>query len=408
MRELQSEYGRGDASFGEPRDSSLHKGYGVGSVLGAGALCLSIAILWGILPVNGPRSNFAGAVPSLPKDAARNRLSAAPGFSVRLYASGLGEARQMAMTRTGDILVSSPGSKVLLVKADRNGDGAAEGVYTLIDDLHNVHGLALDGSWLYVAESESIFRIRYDAARGSVAGPKEPILRLPGGGGHWTRTIKKGPDGWFYVSVGSSCDACIEERPWRAAMIRFRAGQEPQLYASGLRDTVGFDWQPGTDDLYGVDHGRDLLGDDFPPDELNRIVQGGFYGWPYLNGANTADPVYGEHEDSRLNAAIPPAFAFAGRAGPMSIRFLQHADATAYEDAALVAQHGKSNRSRGYRVVSLHWSADGVISEKPFLTGFEKGDEVIGRPTDIVEGADGKIYVADDYAGAIWRVVRER
>lgn len=229
---------------------------------------------------------------------------------------------------------------------------------------------------------------------------------LPAGGGHWTRTIKKGPDGWLYVAAGSSCNVCIERHRFRAAMIRFRPGGKPELFATGLRNTVGFDWQPATGALYGVDNGRDWLGDDFPPDELNRIEKGKFYGWPLFNGDNVPDPDFGTRADAATADPVPPAYAFNAHVAPLSIVFLEHARTSAYDGAALVAQHGSWNRSTkiGYRVVSLHWAGDGTITLKPFIEGFERKGRVSGRPVDVIEAEDGTIYVSDDFAGAVYRV----
>jgi len=231
---------------------------------------------------------------------------------------------------------------------------------------------------------------------------------LPAGGGHWTRTIRKGPDGWFYVTIGSSCNACIERHKWRAAMIRFKSGSKGELYASGLRNSVGFDWRPQTNELYAVDNGRDWLGDDYPPGELNLIKEGGFYGWPFRNGKNRPDPDFGSKTSDRVAAAIPIAHGFAAHVAPLSIKFLRHGVMAGDAATALVAQHGSWNRSSmiGYRVVSLHWDRSGEITQKMFLKGFELNGDVAGRPVDIVEAPDGSIYISDDYGAKIWRVRR--
>ncbi len=224
---------------------------------------------------------------------------------------------------------------------------------------------------------------------------------------HFTRTLRVGPDRALYVSAGSSCNVCIETTA-RAAVLRV----EPTTglaapYAGGLRNTVGFDWQPGTGDLYGVDNGRDLLGDDFPPDELNRIVAGGFYGWPFWHGNNVPDPEFGTHPAAAGRTPIAPAYAFGAHVAALSINFFDPRHAPpGFEHAALVGQHGSWNRSvlSGYRVSSLHWAADGTISERDFAVGFVQADTVAGRPVDALPGPDDAVYVSDDYAGAIYRI----
>jgi len=336
------------------------------------------------------------------------RLKVPEGFKVNLYAVGLGRARGMAVTPTGDLLVTVPGRRLLRVKADADGDGRSDGVETLLEDLSSPHGLLLDGDWLYVAESGGVVRMRYDAATGRLSGPRETVAKdIPAGGAHWTRTIKKGPDGWFYVSIGSTCNVCIEAHPWRAAMVRFKPGTAPEIFASGLRNTVGFDWHPDSGRLYGADNGRDWLGDDNPPEEINEIKQGGFYGWPFFNGDNVADPNIGERGKARASDTIGPIHNMDAHSAPLALTFLRASQTPAYANAALVSQHGSWNRSSrsGYQVVSLHWNADGTISERPFLTGFEVDEDVTGRPVDVAEAADGTLYITDDLSGVIWRVV---
>jgi glucose/arabinose dehydrogenase len=335
------------------------------------------------------------------------RLSLPPGFQINLYAADLGRARGMVLTPKGDIIVASPGTELKLVKADSTGQGHTDGVETLMDNMRSPHGLLLDGDWLYIAETGRIIRIRYDAENGKVVGEREVMVDgLPTGDGYWSRSINKGPDGWFYVSIGASCDACIEDHPWRASMIRFRPGEEAEIYATGLRNTIGFDWHPITGDLYGVEMGRNRLGNDIPPDEVNVIVEDGFYGWPYVHGDDIADPDLGTQGAKRVSEAIKPVYNLPAHISPMAIRFLRHTKSPDLEGAALVSQHGSWNRRErvGFGILSLHWDDAGGISHKTFLTGFDSEGEVSGRPLDIIEADDGTLYFGDDFSGAIWRV----
>jgi cytochrome c553 len=212
----------------------------------------------------------------------------------------------------------------------------------------------------------------------------------------------------MYVSVGSSCNACEEQDERRAALLRFRPdGSQPEVHARGLRNTVGFDWQPGTGELFGTDNGRDLLGDDVPPCELNRIVAGGFYGWPYAYGDKQPDPDFGAANPDRVRESLAPAHGFGAHTAPLGIAFLRGAHwPPPYRGAALVALHGSWNRTekQGYEVVSLHFGERGTVSERKFLSGLEVDDDVIGRPVDVAEGPDGAIYVSDDLTGRIYRV----
>ena len=160
--------------------------------------------------------------------------------------------------------------------------------------------------------------------------------------------------------------------------------------------------------LYGVDNGRDLLGDDFPPCELNLIEQGGFYGWPFANGNKIPDPDLGEGRQAEIRESVAPVHGFAAHTAPLGMAFLRSSELPEnYRQALLVALHGSWNRSerQGYEVVSLHFREDGGILERKFATGFEIDEDVIGRPVDVAEGINGEIYVSDDYTGMVYRVV---
>lgn len=341
------------------------------------------------------------------------RIRAAAGFSVVRFATGIPNARYMRFSPMGALLVSQPRQgQILHVLPDRDGDGFSDGQRVLLDGLDRPTGLDFHDGSLYVGEGSAVARVAYRESASepiAVDGTLQRIIEgIPEGGNHWSRTLGFGPDGMLYLSVGSSCNVCEEEDPRRAAMLRFAPdGSRDEIYAQGLRNSQGFDWQPSTGDLYAVDNGRDLLGDDFPPCELNRVVQGGFYGWPYANGDNVPDPDFGSTRPEVVERSTPPAHNFRAHNAPLGIHFIRHSGADAsIRNAALATLHGSWNRSEldGYKVVSLHWGADGEIAERDFLTGFEQDGDVIGRPVDIAEGPDGAIYVSDDYAGSIYQV----
>ena len=244
---------------------------------------------------------------------------------------------------------------------------------------------------------------------GTVDGSYQRVINgLPGGGNHWKKTIRFGPDELLYVAVGSSCNVCIEEDARRAAMLRYTpTGEFVDAYATGLRNSSGFDWSPATGVLYATENGRDMLGDDFPPGELNAIVEGGFYGWPFANGANVPDPDLGADPPAAIDASLSPAHGFRAHNAPLGIVFLRSDHHPPdYREAAIVALHGSWNRTRkdGYKVVSLHFAADGSIEERDFVTGFLVDDVAIGRPAEVAEGPDGSIYVSDDFGSAVYRI----
>ena len=335
------------------------------------------------------------------------QLTPAAGYKVGVFYDKIANARVMALTSRGDVLVSQPGyGQIQLIGVSKNTPSSSLSARVLVKGLDRPFGLVIDGNWLYIAEQRQVVRYPFDADLRKITGPVEVLFKGMPAGGHSTRTIAKGPDGWFYVSVGSSCNVCIERHKWRAAMLRFKPGQPVEIYATGLRNTVGYDWHPKTQELFGSDHGRDWLGDDLPPGEINQIVQGGFYGWPYFYGANVRDTKFGGNYDEKKHGkAIGTAHDMQAHVAPLSLRFLkQHKDSA--NGLALVTQHGSWNHSGkvGYKVIQLAWDDQGKITQSDFLTGFLKNGRTKGRPVDTLELPDGTVLVSDDHRGVIWKM----
>lgn len=329
------------------------------------------------------------------------------GLELSVFATGLDDPRVLARTEAGDLLVTlrKPG-KVVLIKRDGDGDGRSDGSQTLKEGLENPHGLWLEGNKVYVATEGYIYSYDFDGT--SLANDRLLTAGLPAGGGHRTRTIKRGPDGFFYVTIGSSCNVCLEYHPLRATMIQVDDTGNARLVARGLRNTVGFDWQPGTNALFGVDNGRDWMGNDEPPEELNLIVAGAHYGWPFVHGTNIRDPDFGGQVPT--DAPLPPVFGFTAHSAPLSITFLEHQPQAADNGTALVALHGSWNRAKpsGYEIVRLRFGEGTQITQEPFMGGCLAGGQPICRPTDILEAPDGVIFVSDDAMGKIYRIARKR
>lgn len=343
-----------------------------------------------------------------------SKLRPASGYSVSIFAETLPRARFMVKTSKSDILVSQPSlGQITILFADKNDDGRPDGMATLIKDLRNPFGLQLDGPWLYVAEENRIVRFPFDEKRRKITGLAEVMVNNLPSGGHSTRTIIKGPDGWFYVTIGSSCNVCIERHKWRASMIRFKPKADVEIFATGLRNTVGYDWHPITKELFAVDNGRDWLGDDLPPGEVNKIVRNGFYGWPFFYGQSVKDDEFGgRYRVAKHGKPIDPVHEFVAHVAPLSLRFLRHSQLNEKEAAAaLVAQHGSWNRSElsGYRVVRLSWNKTGNIKQTVFLDGFlQAGKKVLGRPVDSLELKNGTVLISDDLNGVIWKVAPDK
>lgn len=384
------------------------KWFGVAVVVAAGGLWL----FWpSNFAINGPLLDFmTGKQLEAPSESVlRERFKLPDGFRIGVFASAVNNVRTIAVTETGDILATSmrPG-EVILLHRDSDGDGASDGRTVLATGLGHPHGLALHAGYLYIGETEQIVRGRFDA-KARTLGELQPVFTgMPAGGNHTTRTIGFGPDGMLYVTVGSSCNVCIEEQPYRASMLRMKPdGSEAITFATGLRNSVGFDWHRQTGNLYATDNGRDLLGDDTPHCELNLVEAGADYGWPYAYDDRQADPDFGPGNESKVQASRPLAHGFGAHRAPLGVRFFEADTAPeGYGGAALAALHGSWNRSElaGYKVVSLHFGDDGSIEQRDFLTGFELNEDVIGRPVEMAFGPDGAIYISDDYSGSIYKV----
>ncbi|MCV6615619.1 MAG: PQQ-dependent sugar dehydrogenase [Cellvibrionaceae bacterium] len=365
---------------------------------------LSIASIKAILNV---AIGYSVEAPAASTVAERFKVPA--GFSVGRYAEGLPKVRFIEVSRGGDLLaVLSRDGQLVLLKRDTNGDARHDGQELILDGLKGPNDLEFYRDWLYIAETNAVGRLPFDQERGVATGPYQRIItELPDSGNHRSKSIRI-YQGKLLLSIGSTCNVCIEQDKRRATIMSYDLdGKNGQIYAAGLRNSVGLDVAPWDNQVYATDNGRDLLGDDYPVCELNKIERGKSYGWPYINGFGDLDPDFGVGQEARLQSDVQPVFGFKAHNAPLGIRFIRRAHMPeGFERSALVALHGSWNRSKadGYKVVSLHWAEDGSISSRDFLSGFELNEDVIGRPVDIAEGQDGCVYISDDYAGSIYRV----
>ncbi len=337
-------------------------------------------------------------------------LKAPPGFKVSVFASGLDGPRFMAVGPDGFIYVTLPRAGKVVVLPDRDHDNAADDRVVFAEGLDSPHGIAFRGGDLIIAETGGLVLLR-DTDGDLKADYKKVISRdIPSGGGHWTRTVAIGPDNRLYVSVGSSCNVCLEKDRRRAAVLRFEPdGGKGAVYASGLRNSVGIAFHPLTGELWGVDNGRDWLGDDLPPEELNRITEGADFGWPFCYGERVPDPEYGTVE--RCAGTVPPMVEMQAHSAPLGLAFGHGLDFPApYKDVLYIAFHGSWNRSRptGYKLIGIPF-ADGRPSGEPFdfITGWLKWGGARGRPVAPLVGPDHALYLSDDKAGAVYRITAE-
>jgi glucose/arabinose dehydrogenase len=364
-------------------------------VLGGGAAgTVPVTVAGGSAALQGVVLEVPTAVKRDPFTRAR-RLRLPPGFRIAVVAIIPG-VRFGTVAPDRRLVVSQMREGRVLAL---DGDGH---LTPLASGLQLPHGVAYRNGVLYVAETGRIDRV-------PEPGVVVPIVsNLPTGGGHFTRTLGFGPDGGMYVSVGSSCNACEERDPRRAAILRFDSdGTHPQVYAAGLRNAVGFAWYPGTDTMWAVVNGRDWLGDDLPPEVLVRIVRGGFYGWPYCYGNGILDPQFGRPD--RCREMIRPALEMQAHSAPLGMAF-SHGTSfpSRYQGGAFVAFHGSWNRRvpTGYKVVYIPF-ANGAPAgpAEDFAAGWLQSDGTAwGRPVDPIVGSDGWLYLTDDTSGAIYRI----
>jgi len=346
------------------------------------------------------------------------------GFAATLYANDVPDARVIVRDPAGILLVSEPSEGKVVALPDENSDGVSDGAVTLLQGLDKPHGLAFwcaptdpDRCLLYVAEEDKVSSYKYESGVRR-ATRVQTVVQLPAGGGHSTRSLMLHPDGErLLVAIGSSCNVCNESDERRASILEYEIViQDVRPFATGLRNTVFMATHPVTGEIWGTDMGRDLLGDDLPPDELNIIREGGKYGWPICYGKNIHDTDFDTNTYIRNPCMEPfetPSHTdIPAHSAPLGLVFVPEEGWP--EDMwydALIAYHGSWNRSvpTGYKIVRIPLDAQGNPSGAPqdFMTGFINGKgEVIGRPVALLAEPGGTVYVTDDRAGAVYRISR--
>ncbi|MBL8265575.1 PQQ-dependent sugar dehydrogenase [Steroidobacter sp.] len=331
------------------------------------------------------------------------------GFELSVYADNVPAARSMALGAQGTLFVGTRGTTVYSISGTP-GTGLKPTVRVLADKLNMPNGVAFRDGALYVAEVNRI--LRYDGIESSLANvPAPKVVRddLPKDRHHGWKYIAFGPDGKLYVPIGAPCNVCNE--PKYASITRMNAdGSGYEVFARGIRNTVGFTWHPTSKELWFTDNGRDYLGDDSPPCELNVAPRAGLdFGFPYCHGKDTKDPEFGKLGD--CSKMTPPVQTLGAHVAPLGVKFYTGSVfPEKYRNQVLIAEHGSWNRSQknGYRItlVRLDTQNNGhkALSYEQFATGFNRGDEVFGRPVDLLVLEDGSMLISDDTAGAIYRL----
>ena len=374
--------------------------------LAAGALLGAAVLAAACRPsTGGPEARAAG------KAAAVDRITVPPGFRVATFTSAVPGARSLTLGAKGTVFVGTQAGSVYAV-VDREHDGTADQVFTIAKGLDMPNGVAFRQGALYVAEVSRVQR--YDAIEDHLAAPPAPVTvidGLPREHHHGWKFIAFGPDDLLYVPVGAPCNVCESSDPRFASILRFRPDGTPvDTMARGVRNTVGFDWEPGSGTFWFTDNGRDLLGDDVPPDELNRAtVAGRHYGFPACHGGTIVDPVFAKGRDCRMFE--PPAIALGPHVAAIGMRFYRGTMfPEEYRGQVFIAEHGSWNRSQkiGYRVSLVRVKDGQAVSYAPFAQGWLQGGEAWGRPADVQELPDGSLLVSDEKAGAIYRITYAR
>jgi glucose/arabinose dehydrogenase len=352
------------------------------------------------------RGALTGVLPS--RAAEGSDITLPPGFSIGVYASDVPNARQMAAGPRGVVFVGSRSEGKVYAVVDADGDHRAEAVHVLARGLSMPSGIAFRDGNLYVAEVSRIVVLR-DVARDLARPPKVEVVSnaYPSDTHHGWKFIAFGPDGRLYVPVGAPCNMCTPPGPLHATITRLDlAGGAPEVVARGVRNSVGFDFQPGTGELWFTDNGRDWLGDDQPPDELNRLTRRGeHFGFPYCHGSDLPDPEFNAGRPCR--EFTPPARALDPHVAALGMRFYEgRMFPETYRGGVFIAEHGSWNRSTpiGYRVTFVKIDGGRATSYEPFAAGWLRGGVAAGRPADVLVLADGSLLVSDDKAGRIYRI----
>ena len=352
-------------------------------------------------------------------------LGLPPGFRIEVYAEGLTNPRSMVLSETGTVFVGtrmnpqaiqqrSGGGPGVYAIRDQDGDGRADEIVEIGEGLNVPNGVAVHDGDLYVAEISRI--LRYDDIEARLESPPEPVVvtdAFPADWLHGWKFIAFGPDGKLYVPVGAPCNVCDRsaDEPVYASITRMNPdGTEFEIYASGIRNSVGFDWHPETDELWFTSNGRDGWGDDRPPDTLNRAGTPGLhFGYPYCHGGDMPDPEFGEA--GSCDDYEPPARNLGPHVAALGMRFYTgEMFPEEYRGQIFIAEHGSWNRSpeaghTGHRITTVRVDGNEVVGYEPFAEGWLQSDNTAwGRPVDVLVMPDGALLVADDTAGVIYRI----
>ena len=335
-----------------------------------------------------------------------------PGFAISVYASGVPGARSMTLGPRGVLFVGSRSEGNVYAIIDRKDGHRAREIIVIARGLNSPNGVAFQGTSLYVAEINRI--LRFDDIENRLHNPPSPVVvfdGFPKERHHGWKFIAFGPDGLLYVPVGAPCNICLSPDKIFATITRMRPdGSAPEIFSYGVRNTVGFDWHPLTKELWFTDNGRDWLGNDRPPDELNHAPEKDMhFGYPFCHGASISDPEYGAGKSCK--AFVPPAIELGPHVAALGMRFYTGSMFPAeYRNRIFIAEHGSWNRLTpiGYRITTVALEGNKAVKYDVFAEGWLEGRFARGRPVDVLVMPDGSLLVSDDKADAVYRITYRR
>ena len=336
------------------------------------------------------------------------RIQLPPGFTIQLYARNVPNARSMVMSPGGILFVGTRSAGRVYAILDRDQDQVADEVITIAKGLNMPNGVAFRNGSLYVAEVNRV--LRYDNIEAVLHKPQDPAIvndSFPQDQHHGWKFIAFGPDDKLYVPVGAPCNICERKDPRYASIMRMNPdGSRLEIFARGVRNTVGFDWHPVSGDLWFTNNGRDWMGDDLPPDTLHHAPVGGLnFGFPYCHGGDLPDPEYGNMRQCKEFAL--PAIQLGPHVAPLGMRFYTGSQfPKQYRGHIFIAEHGSWNRSVpiGYRITMVTLVKNKAVKYGVFAEGWLEGNRAWGRPVDVLIMPDGAMLVSDDRAGVIYRI----
>ena len=331
-----------------------------------------------------------------------------PGFQISIYANGVEGARSMTLGENGVVFVGSRNAGCVYALVDEKKDGSGVTVVKIATGLDTPNGVAFHKGALYVAEISRI--LRYDQIMDNLRQPPSPVVvydSLPRERHHGWKFIAIGPDEKLYVPVGAPCNICSSNDERFASILRMNLdGSEMEVFAHGVRNTVGFDWDPVRRELWFTDNGRDWLGDELPPDELNHAPRPGLhFGYPHYYGDNVTDPEFKTAPPSAGRTV--PAMKLGAHVAALGMRFYTGAMFPAeYRNQIFIAEHGSWNRTSpaGYRVTRVRLQDGNPVSYEVFAQGWLQPGRAWGRPVDVLVMPDGALLVSDDRANVVYRI----